>query len=629
MKDSPSPSTFDQRTILSGMTGSGKFRAVFVTGPSNQNKSKKLAELGTAIVRKEPSSFCVLLDSRKTQTPYEWCSQFARTLRTMNGAEPMALAKFAMAVGRSLIPFKPGGAESSPESEANEKVVSKLVEHFEQLTEHLPKGANSPKLIIVMDKFESMNNEMLSWLSTTLNQAFRQSSSFTASRFIFSANQKSPDISEFFSKFGFDKVHEFIFGGLSNPADSRSLEKSADKEKSLDDESDLVAGSDESRKKLKVSGSNPKISNMGETKSGQLLDHAKDFFSNFSDAQKKHLILASYARRISRYNLEFFSTSREAALSYNWLKRQSEICERLECGNFTLKQDIAQFARAIHAIEKPEESEKWSTLSSVLEAFYAQFPDETTHWVPINLQTLNWFNDSLLKKLFVEDQYITIQNFITSHENVVSEDGSRLAMTEESKLLTRRVIDLSHLEPYQGLVGKAREQWLLDSEKSSTKSARLMNEKKNLISDIEGGTREVSNLHTMKEQLEDNFKKPSNLKPERILSFSSSLLLIVIGLGVVGLSLLSDSLGSYHAACGLGLTLFGFFWPTVELKRATELAEISNSPLTIDAQQRSLDNRISNLNNRLKLLNTNLCDIEAQLTKLEEKGIEPYVDIDE
>ena len=133
----------------------------------------------------------------------------------------------------------------------------------------------------------------------------------------------------------------------------------------------------------------------------------------------------------------------------------------------------------------------------------------------------------------------------------------------------------------------------------------------------------------MKEQLEDNFKKPSNLKPERILSFSSSLLLIVIGLGVVGLSLLSDSLGSYHAACGLGLTLFGFFWPTVELKRATELAEISNSPLTIDAQQRSLDNRISNLNNRLKLLNTNLCDIEAQLTKLEEKGIEPYVDIDE
>ena len=108
----------------------------------------------------------------------------------MNGAEPMALAKFAMAVGRSLIPFKPGGAESNPENEANEKVVSKLVEHFEELTEHLPKGANSPKLVIVMDKFESMDNAMLEWLSSTVNQAFRKSPSFTASRFIFQPTRK-------------------------------------------------------------------------------------------------------------------------------------------------------------------------------------------------------------------------------------------------------------------------------------------------------------------------------------------------------------------------------------------------------------------------------------------------------
>ena len=174
-EDAPPPSTFDPGTILSGMTGSGKFRAVFVAGPSNQAKAKKLAELGTAIARTEPSSFCALIDSRKTQTPYEWCSQFARTLRTMGGAEPMALAKFAMGVGRSLIPFKPGGKESSPEGEANEKVIAKLVQEFETLTEHLPKGNNSPKLVIILDKFESLSSEMLEWISSTLNQAFRDS----------------------------------------------------------------------------------------------------------------------------------------------------------------------------------------------------------------------------------------------------------------------------------------------------------------------------------------------------------------------------------------------------------------------------------------------------------------------
>ena len=70
MKDQAPPSTYDQGTILSGMTGSGKFRSLFVSGPSNQAKAKKLAELGTAIVRTEPTTFCALIDSRKTQTPY-------------------------------------------------------------------------------------------------------------------------------------------------------------------------------------------------------------------------------------------------------------------------------------------------------------------------------------------------------------------------------------------------------------------------------------------------------------------------------------------------------------------------------------------------------------------------------
>ena len=92
---------------------------------------------------------------------------------------------------------------------------------------------------------------------------------------------------------------------------------------------------------------------------------------------------------------------------------------------------------------------------------------------------------------------------------------------------------------------------------------------------------------------------------------------------------MSESLGSYHAACGLGLTLFGFFWPTVELKRAAEAAVISSSPLTIDAQQRSLNHRISNLNNRLKVMKGNLEDVDAQIVKLGDKLSEPYVEIEE
>ena len=624
MKEDQPPTTFDQGTILSGMTGSGKFRAVFVTGPSNQNKAKKLAELGTAIVRKEPSSFCALIDSRKTQSPYEWCSQFARTLRTMNGAEPMALAKFAMAVGRSLIPFKPGGAESNPENEANEKVISKLVEHFEELTEHLPKGANSPKLVIVMDKFESMDNAMLEWLSSTVNQAFRKSPSFTASRFIFSANKKTSGISDFFSKFGFDKIHEFIFGGLSNPADTKTIERPSEKlnKAIIDPETTPVGGNQNP-----TSQSTPASSGVDETGTQSKLEQAKEALSVFSKEHKHYITLASYAGKISRYNLEFFCPTRDAALCYNWLKRQSNLCEKKANGELFLREDVKQFSRLLHAHKNQEQSEKWSTLASVLDAFYKSFNDQNTHWIPINLHQLTWFNNGLLRDLFDKEQYAAIMSFRESEENAFVCEGGRTSLSEENKLLTSRLLELSHLEPFPGLAEKANEVWLHDSEKSSNKRIRLENEKKNLVSDVEGVVQEVTNLGAMKEKLLEEFKKPGSLRPERILSFSSSLLLIAIGLGTIGLSLMSKSLGSYHAACGLGLTLFGFFWPSVELRRAQSTDSIISSPLTIEAQQRSMDHRISNLSNRLKVMKGNLEDLDGQIAKLGDKSGVPYVEI--
>ncbi len=628
MKDEAPPSTYDQGTILSGMTGSGKFRSVFVSGPSNQAKAKKLAELGTAIVRTEPTTFCALIDSRKTQTPYDWCSQFARTLRTMSGAEPMALAKFAMGVGRSLIPFKPGGAESSPENEANEKVVAKLVEQFETLTEHLPKGNNSPKLVIILDRFEALDAGMLEWMSSTLNQAFRGSDSFNASRFIFSAQQKSNEVAKFFSQFGFEQVHEFIFGGLANPSDVTSMEQRKPVEAEPAPVNSITLEDQSSTNELSSSGNSSTVITEPPSNMGTNIDEAKEFFSAYDDAQKEFLTLAAYAGRISRYTLEFFANPRKAALCYNWLKRKPGLCDLHHGGEFSLKEDIIGHARALHAHENPEESERWSTLSSVLKAFFQQFPDPGTHWIPVNLQQLTWFNHSLLGRLFDEDQHSLIRGFIKSHEDALTVEGDKLSLSEEKKVLTRRLLSICHLEPFPGLIAKAKEQWQLDSEKSSNKRIRLENEKKNLTIDVEGALQEVANLDAMKNKLSEEFNKPGSLSPERILSFGSSLLLIVIGLGTVGLSLMSESLGSYHAACGLGLTLFGFFWPTVELKRAAEAAVISSSPLTIDAQQRSLNHRISNLNNRLKVMKGNLEDVDAQIVKLGDKLSEPYVEIE-
>ena len=613
------------------MTGNGKFRSVLVAGPSSQEKSRRLAELGTAIVRTEPTTFCAFIDSRKTKNPYEWCSQFARSLRTLKGAEPMALARFAMSVGKSLIPFMPGGKSSSPEEEAARHVVACLTQHFEELTAQLPKGKNSPKLVIILDKFDTLNKPMLNWLSTTLNDAFRNSSSFQPSRFIFSVNERTPEISDFFNRFGFENVHEFRLG--VTPAESLVSIAPEPFEAAASSLGDGITESSHSTKEtnvLKNAKQSPSVSIKDPTLVEAQVKAAEDFFSSYSDLQRQHIILASYPSRISRYTLEFFTDSRNAALAYNWLKRQPKLCQQDQSADLVLDSIAKDHARVFHANTDAEKAESYAVLASVLDAFFQIFPDSSSHWVPVNLQLFSWFNDRVLSRLFQEAELEEVHKFLASTENSLVSNGDRLSLTNDAKLVTRRLVELSHLEPRLGLLEKARELWTLDLEKYGLKRTRIEGEKKNFSQDIQETESEISSLSEVKESLVKNFRLPGKIKAERILSFSSSKALILIGFVTVGLSLLSDYLGPYHAACGLALSLVGFFWPNVEVKKTGDASlAIANSPLSLDAQQRSLEHRITNLQNRLKVMRSNLSEVDAQIAKMGDGWDEPFVELEE
>ena len=160
--------------------------------------------------------------------------------------------------------------------------------------------------------------------------------------------------------------------------------------------------------------------------------------------------------KISRYNLEFFCPVRDAALCYNWLKRQPYICEKKANGEFFLREDLKQFSRLLHAHKNQEQSEKWSTLASVLDAFYKNFKDQNTHWIPINLHQLTWFNNGLLRELFDEEQYAAIKSFQESEENAFVYEDGRTSLSEENKLLTSRLLELSHLEPFPRISRKSK-----------------------------------------------------------------------------------------------------------------------------------------------------------------------------
>ena len=84
----------------------------------------------------------------------------------------------------------------------------------------------------------------------------------------------------------------------------------------------------------------------------------------------------------------------------------------------------------------------------------------------------------------------------------------------------------------------------------------------------------------------------------------------------------------YHSACGLALSLFGFFWPIVEIKKPKVESSGAKPNLAIETQHRSLDHRIRGLANRATSINHMLKQIEEDLNVIDRSLDEPYLLID-
>ena len=86
--------------IAKGLSHSGKVRSAVFLGNKNGNLEGKISDLCNRILQGDPNSFWVAIDSTKIETPYDWCSQFARNLRTTSGVKLADLAKFALNAGK-------------------------------------------------------------------------------------------------------------------------------------------------------------------------------------------------------------------------------------------------------------------------------------------------------------------------------------------------------------------------------------------------------------------------------------------------------------------------------------------------------------------------------------------------
>ena len=604
--------------IRAGLTQKGKVRTAILLGRKNGKVTDAITDLGNFVLQSNPSAFWIYLDSEKTSTPYDWCSQFARNLRTNEGVPLASLAKFALITGKTLSPFKQVDNESPPEPSGGTAIADELVKNFEALTQGGPNGSSAPHLVLAIKNFSDYSDEMLVWLSDSLNPAFRKSKFFKGCRFVFSTQQVSDREKSFFNSFGFEKVNLVEVEPVKLPKTkvaSKEEEETKDllhAPKALKDSSTNLP----LPKSLKKNDLSPSLKEDSTFTTNMDIKDAENLLSSFSEIEKEYLFLCSYPTRISRYTLEHFESARQAALTYNWLSRAKSLHSTHSSKDLLLDDDMRKAARTLHASVSPGKAEQWATLASVLDAFHGLFPVDSFHWVAINLQALDSFDSRIIRRLFDAGHIDSVLRFIEDYKDLLVEKESRLSLSEEAKIVTRRYMELSEKSCLAGFDDRVRSLWLKDQEQHKAQRAQMEVEKNSVTSEIEDTLNQVASLKDLKESLADDFRNPGRKRAEKTYSFTTSRALIVIGIGTVGASLLADSIGSYHAACGLALTLFGFFWPNVELKREAVTADGPRSNLAIETQHRSLNHRIGSLCNRVQVMKGNLDAVEKKLVKL-------------
>jgi hypothetical protein len=348
-------------------------------------------------------------------------------------------------------------------------------------------------------------------------------------------------------------------------------------------------------------------------------------FSDFSEKELNYLLFASYPTRINRYNLEFFCSTKDAAFCFNWLKRQKKIAQSQPDGDLILDQQFKSQMREFHQQENPDEAEKMSTTATIVDAFTSIFPNPNHHWIPVNLHIFQSFTKNLCKSLFDEIEYGEISMFIDERDDILISSNKQFTFNDDIKLITKRFVEIGGGSPKEGLSEKAKSEWIKYQEESTQKRSLLEQEKLNLEEEAFDAEKQILYLDELKKQLVKDFKNPPKQNSKKEYSFSTSMILVVLGFATMGASLFFNSLGTIHASCGLVLTIFGFFWPNVEIKKSA-LQTAGGSPrLAIETQQRSLAHRISGLSSRVSSIHGNLDTLTTDLETLDQGMNAPYL----
>ena len=609
--------------LASGLSSSGKMRAALLTGESGIGKTALMSALGERLRRQDPALLWLYPQSIAASSPAEWVSQITRNLQSGDDLAREAVNAFAKQIGKDMatVPSRFDASKAEDEKVHFSKVAQSWVSAMDTLMSSSPGKQFTP--VFAMDDLDQYPAKLREWIVGDLNQALRESINFKNARFLFSAKSKTGTISDFLAKFGIEQVHDFPLSGLSVSVTGQLFKLHNKEDFSLQAVFNKTGGVP--AKILSLASKRLNLENTITSKMSQG-STSKDFdLGKLSDEEVSHLIHAAYPDRINRYSLEFFCPPREAAYAYNWIKRNKQLGIVDQAGNLVLNPDIRAEIKKLHSERNATEAEDWENLAFVLNTFVEIFPNPDLHWIPVNLQLFNCFNKKLCREIFSEVNYEEIIDFLEEYAEIFTITGKQYKMLDDVKLITSRFIEVGGIQPTEGLVEEIRIKWEEDQRRAEEQRLSMEEEKKNLLTEELQAKKQIETLGELKQKILDDFRKPKNFKPQRVYSVSTSPILIVLGIITIGASLFSDSIGSYYAGAGIILTILGFFWPSVEVKRPAYAGGKSGPNLAIETQQRSLEHRIIGLKNRINSMSGSIERISSELEKVNSGVSEPYL----
>lgn len=608
--------------VRDGFSNSGNLRCAITLSPYGAGKSFFLDEVKSSLTSIEKNSLIIAPLSTNYTDLNSFLSSMVRNISLGSDLPTLEIGKFARFFGSKinqiLEPFK-----TEINNSTHQQLADTFVQGLEETLIHCSVNLDQVIPVIILDDIDKLDDSLLEWLCGIFNQTIRDSLLFTKCRFLFSAEKITDRIEMFLAKFGFANPAQVPLP-LFNAEQCIEFAQISGYEIS-DGEAYRLESGGNPLKMLNILKKPTTLTDIEEIVMSNTQKKDLPNFSDFSEKELNYLLFASYPSRINRYNLEFFCSPRDAAFCFNWLKRQKDLAQIQPDGDLLLSEDFRFQMREFHKQEEPIEAEKMATTGTIIDAFTAIFPDPNSHWIPINLQVFDSFTKSLCKKLFVETEYDEIVSFVENSDGVFNMSSKQFSLVDDVKLVTKRFIEIGGGAPKDDLVEKAKMEWEQYQEASVQKRTKLEQEKVNLEEEAFDAEKQILSLDELKKQLIESHNNPPRAKSKKEFSFSTSISLIVLGLATIGGSLFIESLGTYHAACGLALTLFGFFWPNVESKKEV-MQTVGGSPrLAIETQQRSLTHRMNGLVSRVASIRSNLENLNADLEGLDQGMNSPYI----